>query len=168
MAMPMEEAHRRCGSLVSAWLITQKTTSPARRYLSPSFLEMILQPGGKMLLTRTMLKCAIPASRSAISNELSFSRCRPTPLVRKIFFDTNIATLVRTNVEVLAVGDVYSTKASRSGRAIGRGGKVSTGGRSAPPGVLPGDLQDGAAQRLVRDALRPGCRRAAIGIGDLH
>src|SRR5881296_981675 len=93
MAMPMEEAHRRCGSLVSAWLITQKTTSPARRYLSPSFLEMILQPGGKMLLTRTMLKWAMPASLSAISNELSFSRCRPTPLVRKIFFDTNIATL---------------------------------------------------------------------------
>src|SRR5437879_10582533 len=89
MAMPIEAAHSRCGSLVSAWLMTQKTTSPARRYFSPSFFEMILQPGGKMLLTRTMLKWAIPASRSAISNELSFSRCRPTPLVRKIFFDTN-------------------------------------------------------------------------------
>src|SRR5213592_4273870 len=147
--MPIDAAHSRCGSLVSAWLMTQKTTSPARRYLSPSFLEMILQPGGKMLLTRTMLKCAIPASRSAISNELSFSRCRPTPLVRKIFFDTNIATLALSFVEVRVVGDVYSTKASRPGRAIGRGGKVSAARRSAAPGVFSDDLQDGAAQRLV-------------------
>src|SRR5262245_18709283 len=106
MAMPMEEAHRRCGSLVSAWLMTQKTTSPALRYLIPSFLEMILQPGGKMLLTRTMLKWAIPASRNAISNELSFSLWRPTPFVRNIFFDTNIS-------DPLASGRLFGLIAAR-------------------------------------------------------
>src|SRR3989442_2793174 len=151
--MPMEEAHRRCGSLVSAWLMTQKTTSPARRYFSPSFLEMILQPGGKMLLTRTMLKCAIPASRSAISKELSFSRCRPTPLVRKIFFDTNIATLARTIVGVRAVRDVYST---------------DPGEGSVAAGSFLQDLQDGAAQRPGRDGLRTGRRRAADELDGPH
>src|SRR5215471_4296085 len=91
--MPTEEAISRCGSLVSDWLITTKTTSPARRYRRPCVFGMILHPGGKMLLTRTRLKCAIPASRSAISKELSFSLWRPTPLVRKIFLDTNIRVL---------------------------------------------------------------------------
>src|SRR5262245_29919973 len=38
--------------------------------------------------TRTRLNCAIPALRSAISKLDSFSRCLPTPLVRKIFFGT--------------------------------------------------------------------------------
>src|SRR5262245_35446123 len=90
MAMPMEAAIRRCGSLVSDWLMTQKTTSPARRNFSPWDFGMILQPGGKMLDTRTRLKLAMPASRSAISKELSFSLWRPTPLVRKSFLDTNI------------------------------------------------------------------------------
>src|SRR6266850_5400186 len=146
--MPMEEAHRRCGSLVSAWLMTQKTTSPARRYLTPSFLVMILQPGGKMLLTRTMLKCAIPASRSAISNEFSFSRCRPTPLVRNIFFDTNIATLAQT------IG--WSSSGTR--RFIAQ----SVGGR---PGSFPEDPQDGASQGVVGDRLRARHRGAAVRVG---
>src|SRR5438445_677414 len=94
MAMPIEAAMSRCGSFVSDWLMTQKTTSPTRRYWSPWPFGMILQPGGKMLLTRTRLKWAIPASLSAISNELSFSRWRPTPFVRKIFFETNIGPRV--------------------------------------------------------------------------
>jgi len=54
---------------------------------------MILQPGGKDAADADEVEVSDPASRNAISNELSFSRCRPTPLVRKIFFDTNIKTL---------------------------------------------------------------------------
>src|SRR5690349_14334082 len=45
---------------------------------------MTLHPGGKIELTRTRLNSAIRASRSASSNEFSFSECFPTPLVRKI------------------------------------------------------------------------------------
>src|SRR5207248_6864787 len=50
--------------------------------------EIILQCGGKIDETRTRLNCAMPALRSAISKLESFSRCLPTPLVRKIFFGT--------------------------------------------------------------------------------
>ena len=38
--------------------------------------------------TRTRFWAAIPASRSANSNEVSRSRCFPTPLVKKIRFGT--------------------------------------------------------------------------------
>ena len=48
--------------------------------------------GGKMLDTRTRLQAAMPADRSASSNEVSFSRCFPTPLVKNISFGTNPIT----------------------------------------------------------------------------
>jgi hypothetical protein len=41
-----------------------------------------------MLETRTTLNCAILALRRAISKLVSFSRCFPTPRVRKIFLAT--------------------------------------------------------------------------------
>jgi hypothetical protein len=41
-----------------------------------------------MLDTRTMLYWAMRALRSAISKLVNFSRCFPTPLVRKIFLAT--------------------------------------------------------------------------------
>src|SRR6516225_824464 len=47
---------------------------------------MTLQAGGKIELTLTRLNSAIRASRSASSNDVSFSRCLPTPLVKKIAF----------------------------------------------------------------------------------
>src|SRR6266850_122370 len=49
--------------------------------------------GGKMLDTRTRLQAAMPADRNASSNEVSFSRCFPTPLVKNISFGTNPITL---------------------------------------------------------------------------
>src|SRR5439155_21466746 len=49
--------------------------------------------GGKMLDTRTRLQAAMPADRNASSNEVSFSRCLPTPLVKNISFGTNPTTL---------------------------------------------------------------------------
>src|SRR5262249_54391820 len=51
-----------------------------------SAFEMSLACGGKIDDTRTRLNCAMPAARSAISKLDSFSRCLPTPAVRKIFF----------------------------------------------------------------------------------
>src|SRR5688500_13015141 len=54
----------------------------------PSCLEMSLACGGKIDDTRTRLYWAIPAERRAISKLESFSRCFPTPWVRKIFFVT--------------------------------------------------------------------------------
>jgi len=46
-----------------------------------------------MLETRTRLQAAIPADRRASSNEVSFSRCFPTPYVKNISFGTNPTTL---------------------------------------------------------------------------
>src|SRR5260370_3881748 len=54
----------------------------------PSCWLSSLQFGGKIDLTRTRLNSAMPAERSANSNEVSFSRCLPTPLVRKAPFGT--------------------------------------------------------------------------------
>ena len=45
-----------------------------------------------MLDTRTRLQAAMPAERSASSNEVSFSRCLPTPLVKNISLGTNPTT----------------------------------------------------------------------------
>src|SRR5689334_16154109 len=61
---------------------------PGFNNLMPSFFEMSLACGGKIDDTRTRLYCAIPAERRAISKLDSFSRCFPTPWVRKIFFVT--------------------------------------------------------------------------------
>ena len=45
-----------------------------------------------MLDTRTRLQAAMPAERSASSNEVSFSRCLPTPFVKNISLGTNPTT----------------------------------------------------------------------------
>ena len=45
-----------------------------------------------MLDTRTRLHAAMPAERRASSNEVSFSRCLPTPFVKKSCLGTNPIT----------------------------------------------------------------------------
>src|SRR6267378_6321306 len=58
--------------------------------LIPSSRSTSSQCGGKIELTRTRLKLARCASRNAISKLVSFSLCRPTPLVRKALVGMNI------------------------------------------------------------------------------
>jgi hypothetical protein len=69
----------------------------------PWVRERIRHPGGKMLDTRTRLHAAMPAERSASSNEVSFSRCFPTPFVKNISFGTNPTTFFR----LLVARDVH-------------------------------------------------------------
>src|ERR1043166_9580286 len=92
MATPTVAAMRRWGSRVAASDMTTKVTCPGSRRLAPWARERIRQPGGKMLETRTRLHAAIPAERNASSNDVSFSRCFPTPLVKNISFGTNPTT----------------------------------------------------------------------------
>src|SRR6266404_9713026 len=68
--------------------MTANTICPGDKYFMPSCWLSSLQLGGKIDLTRTRLNSAMPAERSANSNEVSFSRCLPTPLVRKAPFGT--------------------------------------------------------------------------------
>src|ERR1700738_3477998 len=68
--------------------MTARTICPDDRYFIPSCWLSSLQLGGKIDFTRTRLNSAMPAERSANSNEVSFSRCLPTPLVRKAPFGT--------------------------------------------------------------------------------
>ena len=70
--------------------ITANTTCPGSISESPSSRSTNSQCGGKIELTRTRLKFARWASRSAISKLVSFSLCRPTPFVRKALVGTNI------------------------------------------------------------------------------
>src|SRR5438067_3737581 len=88
MATPMLEDISRCGSRLEFSATTENTTSPGERYLSPSLRETSLQLGGKIEETRTRFCEAIPASRSANSNEVRRSLCFPTPLVRKMRLGT--------------------------------------------------------------------------------
>src|ERR1700722_4037181 len=88
MATPIDDASSRWGSRVEFSATTAKTTSPGWRYFTPSLRASSLQLGGKMEETRTRFWAAIPASRNANSNEVSRSRCFPTPLVKKIRFGT--------------------------------------------------------------------------------
>src|SRR5208282_4052151 len=88
MATPIEEASRRCGSFVEFSATTANTTSPGCRYVSPCDRGTSLQLGGKMEETRTRFCAAIPASRSASSNDVRRSLCFPTPLVRKMRLGT--------------------------------------------------------------------------------
>src|SRR5579871_5107578 len=94
MATPTVAAISRCGSRVAASDITTKVTWPGSRRLVPSLRDRIRQLGGKMLDTRTRLQAAMPADRSASSNDVSFSRCFPTPLVKNISLGTNPTTLM--------------------------------------------------------------------------
>src|SRR5713101_6832289 len=93
MATPTVAAIRRCGSRVAASDITTKVTWPGSRRFMPLARERMRHFGGKMLDTRTRLHAAMPADRSASSNEVSFSRCFPTPLVKNISFGTKPTTL---------------------------------------------------------------------------
>src|ERR1700681_828160 len=92
MATATVAAIRRCGSRVAASDITTKVTCPGSRRFMPALRDRIRQFGGKMLDTRTRLQAAIPADLSASSNEVSFSRCLPTPLVKNISLGTNPST----------------------------------------------------------------------------
>src|SRR5216684_9177656 len=95
----MLEATRRCGSRVEFSATTANTTSPGLRNLSPSLREVSLQLGGKMEDTRTRFCAAIPASRSASSNDVRRSLCFPTPLVKKI----RLGTIALDNSQILRV-----------------------------------------------------------------
>src|SRR3989475_2842102 len=86
----MEAATSRLGSLVEDSAMTANTTCPGCMSERPSSRSTSSQWGGKIELTRTRLKLARWASRSAISKLVSFSRCRPTPFVRKALVGTNI------------------------------------------------------------------------------
>src|SRR5437879_9515347 len=88
-ARPMLAAMSRCASLVEFSLMTVKATCPGLMCFRPSLREINLQFGGKIEETRTMLQAAMPALRRASSKLESLSRCLPTPLVRKIFFEKN-------------------------------------------------------------------------------
>src|SRR3954464_12528875 len=72
--------------------MTTKVTWPGSRRLAPWARDRMRQFGGKMLDTRTRLQAAMPADLSASSNDVSFSRCLPTPLVRNISLGTNPST----------------------------------------------------------------------------
>src|ERR1700730_1751872 len=82
----------RCGSRVAASDMTTEVTCPGSRRFMPAPRDRIRQFGGKMLDTRTRLQAAMPADFKASSNEVSFSRCLPTPLVKNISFGTNPST----------------------------------------------------------------------------
>src|SRR5438034_10092856 len=92
MATPTVAAISRWGSRVAASDITTKVTWPGSRRVMPCSRDKIRQFGGKMLDTRTRLQAAMPADLSASSNEVSFSRCLPTPLVKNISLGTNPST----------------------------------------------------------------------------
>src|SRR5450759_2806911 len=92
MATPTVAASSRCGSRVAASDIKTKVTCPGSSSFMPWVRDRMRHLGGKMLDTRTRLHAAIPADRSASSNEVSFSRCLPTPLVKNISLGTNPTT----------------------------------------------------------------------------
>src|ERR1700730_8181300 len=83
---------RRWGSRVAASDMTTKGTCPGSSRFMPSFRDRIRHFGGKMLDTRTRLHAAMPAERSASSNEGNFSPCLQTPLVKNISLGTNPTT----------------------------------------------------------------------------
>src|SRR5438067_193794 len=99
MATPILDDIRRCGSRLEFSATTEKTTSPGERYFSPSLREINLQFGGKIDETRTRFCAAMPASRSASSNEVRRSLCFPTPLVRKIRFGTMLLPTALASLE---------------------------------------------------------------------
>src|SRR2546430_928394 len=90
MATPIDAATRRLGSLVADSAMTANTTCPGFMSERPSSRSTSSHWGGNIELTRTRLKLARCASRNAISKLVSFSLCRPTPLVRKALVGTNI------------------------------------------------------------------------------
>jgi hypothetical protein len=75
-----------------------------------------LQLGGKIDETLTRFWAAIPASRNANSNEVSRSRCFPTPLVKKIRFGTiSLPNSVILQEEKVSVKNAQSNTMLRKG-----------------------------------------------------
>src|SRR5499426_394452 len=81
--------------------MTANTTCPGFSMLIPSSRSTSSQWGGKIELTRTRLKLARCASRSAISKLVSFSLCRPTPLVKKALVGMNIRESINSELPPL-------------------------------------------------------------------
>ena len=88
----MVAATSRWGSRVAASDITTNAIWPGLSFRTPVDLGRMRQPGGKMLDTRTRLQAAMSADRNASSNEVSFSRCLPTPLVKNSSLGTSSIT----------------------------------------------------------------------------
>src|SRR5262249_27576831 len=125
IATPTVAAIRRCGSRVAASDITTRVTWPGCRSLMPWARDRIRHLGGKMLDTRTRLQAAMPAERSASSNEVSFSRGFPTPLVKNISLGTNPTTsrsLSRGICMVNSNGSTVKEEAAFPDRLAHRGG----------------------------------------------
>src|SRR6266481_9928211 len=101
MATPIDAATRRLGSLVADSAMTANTTCPGFMSERPSSRSTSSQWGGKIELTRTRLKLARWASRSAISKLVSFSLCRPTPFVRKALVGMNIRASINLELPPL-------------------------------------------------------------------
>src|SRR2546423_15330447 len=99
MATPLTAASKRCSSWLEYSATTETTTSPGSKYGSPCAREINLHCGGKMEETRTRFWAAIPASRSASSNDVRRSLCLPFPLVKKI----RLGTMSLDNSETLRV-----------------------------------------------------------------
>src|SRR3954464_5078699 len=112
----MLEDISRCGSRLEFSATTENTTSPGERYLSPSLRETSLQLGGKMEETRTRFCEAMPASRSANSNEVRRSLCFPTPLVRK----SRLGTMSLPNSKILRKGFYKKLKLTEIVHCAGR------------------------------------------------
>src|SRR5258708_1772957 len=110
----MEAATRRLASLVEDSAITANTTWPGCNSDSPSSRSTSSQCGGKIELTRTRLKLARWASRSAISKLVNFSLCRPTPLVRKALVGTNIRDSINPSPRARQRGFCCRTAFARS------------------------------------------------------
>src|SRR4029079_3847927 len=91
-ASPIDAEIRRLRSLVSDRAMTQCVISPGFNNFSPRLRGMILQLGGRMDETLTRLQYATPALRSACSNDASFSRWTPTPLVRNMCVGTIVSS----------------------------------------------------------------------------
>src|ERR1700686_5252785 len=135
MATPMDEARSRWGSRVEFSATTAKTTSPGWRYFTPSLRASSLQLGGKIEETRTRFWAAIPASRNANSNEVSRSRCFPTPLVKKIRFGTmSLPNSVILQKEKLSVENAqFNTMLCKGSMNLHARGKKMRDDAGAPP-----------------------------------
>jgi len=90
IAHPIDADINLFGSLLQHLLNTQKVIEPGNNFLRPFDLEIILQPGGKILDTVTKLHFSIPASLNALSNDCNSSLCDPTPFVKNISLGVKI------------------------------------------------------------------------------
>src|SRR5262249_42783284 len=132
MATPTVAAMRRCGSRVAASDMTTKVTCPGSRRFMPCVRDRMRHLGGKMLETRTRLQAAMPADRSASSNDVSFSRCLPTPFVKNISFGTNPTTSGSIDCEI-GQGEEHSMVNKRSYGFKGFGIEPSEPGEPREP-----------------------------------